>query len=180
MSNAIDRLSHAIDSTLNWLRVHFLKCIPSKTELIHFSSRFSKNLADLQIGSTKIESTNEIRNLGVQMDRHLHMRAQIRKVCRSCSNSLRNIGRIRKFISNADAKRLSEALILSSLDYGNILLSGLPDGELKKLQSILNTTARLVVRAKRSDPIIPIMKELNWLSVKDRVKYKILVNPTKF
>lgn len=83
MSNAIDRLSHAIDSTLNWLRVHFLKCIPSKTELIHFSSRFSKNLADLQIGSTKIESTNEIRNLGVQMDRHLHMRAQIRKVCRN-------------------------------------------------------------------------------------------------
>ena len=70
------------------------------------------------------------------MDRYLDMRAQIRKVCRSCSNSLRNIGRIRKFISNTDAKRLSEAFILSSLDYGNILLSGLPDRELKKLQSV--------------------------------------------
>ena len=90
---------------------------PNKTELIHFSSRFSKNppLANLQIGSTIIESSNEIHIPRVQMDRHLDMSAQIRKVCRSCSNSLRNIGRIRKCVSNADAKRLSEAFILSYL-----------------------------------------------------------------
>ena len=46
---------------------------------------------------------------------------------------------------------------------------------LEKLQRLQNTAARLTVRAKRSAHIIPVLKNLHWLPVKERIIFKILL-----
>ena len=61
------------------------------------------------------------------------------------------------------------------LDYDNISLYAISEGLLYKLQKPQNAAARLVVKCLRSDHITPHLRDLHWLPVRPRIKYKILV-----
>ena len=53
------------------------------------------------------------------------------------------------------------------------LLFGISDGLLRRLQSVLNATARLVTGARRCDHITPVLRQLHWLPVRQRVVFQI-------
>ena len=72
-------------------------------------------------------------------------------------------------------ERLVHAFITSKLGYCNSLLYGLPATEVQKLRRIQNITARLVVKAKRTDHTSPILQQLHWLPVSERISFKILL-----
>ena len=55
------------------------------------------------------------------------------------------------------------------------LLYGLPDTLLCKLQRVQNAAARLITRTQRRDHITPVLMELHWLPVEQRLTYKILL-----
>jgi len=59
------------------------------------------------------------------------------------------------------------------LDYCNSLLYGLPDILLRKLQSVQNATARMITGTRRCDHISPVLRELYWLPIRERVKFKV-------
>ena len=64
--------------------------------------------------------------------------------------------------------------IASRLDYCNALLYGVSD-RLMCLQSVQNAAAQLVTGARRCDHITPILRQLHWLPVRQRVLFKIAV-----
>jgi len=43
------------------------------------------------------------------------------------------------------------------------------------LQSILNAAARLIYRARKYDYVSPLLQELHWLSVPERIKYQLAI-----
>ena len=47
------------------------------------------------------------------------------------------------------------------------------DGLLRRLQSVQNAAARLVTGARRCDHITPVLRQLHWLPVRQRVVFKI-------
>jgi hypothetical protein len=55
------------------------------------------------------------------------------------------------------------------IDYGNILMFGLPSMQLNKLQKILNTAARMTTLTKKYEHITPVLKDLHWLNVEERI-----------
>ncbi|KXJ15608.1 hypothetical protein AC249_AIPGENE21209 [Exaiptasia diaphana] len=59
--------------------------------------------------------------------------------------------------------------LISTLPYG---ISGV---HLDKLQRVLNSAARIVTLSKRRDHITPLLKDLHWLPVRQRINYKILL-----
>ena len=61
------------------------------------------------------------------------------------------------------------AFISSRLDYCNTLLYGVSDGLMRCLRSVQNAGAR------RLDHITPILRQLLWLLVRQRVAFKIAV-----
>ena len=67
-------------------------------------------------------------------------------------------------------------LVISWLDYCNGLLCAATDQQLHKLQLVQNRAARLVVRPRvprgQIVHITPILKQLHWLPVKQRIRYK--------
>ena len=59
-----------------------------------------------------------------------------------------------------------QAFISCRLDYCNSLLFGISDGLLRRLQSVQNA-------ARRCDHITPVLRQLHWLPVRQRVVFKI-------
>ena len=88
---------------------------------------------------------------------------------------LRNIAKIRNFLSKNDAEQLIHAFVTSRLDYCNALLSGYLDKALNKFQLVLNTAARILTRTKKCDHITKVLASLHWLPVKARADFKVLL-----
>ena len=78
------------------------------------------------------------------------------------------------------AKTLACSLILSKIDYCNALLSNISQANIKRLQKIQNSAAKLVFRAKKYDHVQPLLIELHWLPVEARIKFKIALLCFKF
>jgi len=71
------------------------------------------------------------------------------------------------------ARTAAVAFIPCRLDYCNSLLYGLPDTLVRKLQSVQKATARLITGTRRSEYISPVLHELHWLPMRERVKFKV-------
>ena len=93
----------------------------------------------------------------------------------SCSKTLRNIGKIRKHLDRATAERLVHAFVSSRFDNCNSLLFGLPLYPIERLQRIQNTAARVVTLSSIKEHITPILNDLHWLTIHNRIKFKLLL-----
>ena len=95
---------------------------------------------------------------------------------KSCYLELRKIANIRSYLSDAATLKLVLSLVISKLDYCNSLFYNMSLEIIHKLQLIQNHAARLVKKKhqKRSSAKL-LLKDLHWLTVKDRIIYKIAV-----
>ena len=93
--------------------------------------------------------------------------------CRSASFALHRIGKIRSFLDKQTAERLVHAFVMCHIDFCNSLLQGLPAGQIKRLQTIQNSAARLVSRTKKYQSISPVLQSLHWLPVHYRIMYNV-------
>ena len=100
--------------------------------------------------------------------------AHVAAVCRS-GYQLQQFRPVTRSLSADTAKTLVQAFISSRLDYCNALLYGVSDRLMRSLQSVQNAAARLVTGARRRDDITPILRQLHWLPVRQRVTFKIAV-----
>ena len=129
------------------MTAHKLKLNDDKTEVLFLTSPYYIDLfcdSEFEIGETKIVPTSAARNIGILFDSTLSMNQQINNMCRVAHFHLRNLGAIRKFITQDACEKLVHAFITSRLDYGNSLLYGIPDYQIYRLQRILHIAARIV------------------------------------
>ncbi|KAK0132041.1 hypothetical protein N1851_033159 [Merluccius polli] len=89
--------------------------------------------------------------------------------------ALYNIRRIRPFLTRIAAQLLVPALVLSRLDYCSSLLAGLPASAIKPLQRIQNPAARLVFNLPKFSHVTPPFRDLHWLPVAARIRFKTMV-----
>ena len=72
---------------------------------------------------------------------------------------------------------IPQTFITSKLDSAtcNSLLHGLLTSLIDCLQNVQNAAARIITRTKKYDHIKPVLKQLLWLPVNQRINYKILL-----
>ena len=63
--------------------------------------------------------------------------------------------------------------VSSKLDYCNSLYFGISTKNLSKLQRIQNSLARAITFTSKRQHISPVLKDLHWLPVKERIDFKI-------
>ena len=96
-------------------------------------------------------------------------------VVQSCFATLRRIRSVRCVLPRYALLTLVHALIVSKVDYCNSLLAGMSVQLHDRLQSVLNAAARLTFTVRRTDHISPLLRDLHWLRVPERVKFKLCV-----
>ena len=70
---------------------------------------------------------------------------------------------------------LHELIKTSYINYCSSTLAGVSGVLLQRLQSVLNAAAQLVFSARRSEHITPLLRELHWLKVPERIQIRLCV-----
>ena len=169
-------VENCITAILEWMHSNKLKLNVNKTEFINIHPHHqSVKINNIVVGDNTIQSSISVRDLGAWFDDKLTMSEHVAKVCSSGYMGIRKISRIRPYLDKASAERLIHAYVTSRLDINNGLLFNLPENILANLQRLQNTAARLLCMKPKHCHITPLLQELHWLPVKERINYKILL-----
>jgi len=109
----------------------------------------------------------------VQLDSQLTMADHISALSRFCFFHLRRLRAIEQSLTPTATKTLVHAFVSIRLDCCNSLIAG--QWSLQKLQVIQNASARLVTGTRRSERMTPVLRDLRWLPVRQRITFKITV-----
>ena len=176
--SARQRAEACILEIKSWMTVNKLKLNDEKTEFLIMTSKFHQHKIhdhQIKVDTASIPASESARNLGIVFDKNLCMEDQIRRICQSVYFHIRNVNSIRKILSNETAATIIHALITSRIDNGNSLLTGVTDHSLRKLQLAQNAAARILTKTRKFDHITPILKDLHWLPVRERINFKLLL-----
>lgn len=171
------RVLLCIEQISGWMASNRLKLNPSKSEFIWCTTFRRRHLLDgstFRIGDSEVHPADTIRNLGVQFDSCMTMTAHVSQLVRGCFYQLRRIKTIRRFVPTSTAVILVNSFIVSRVDYCNSVLAGLPACQLERIQSVLNSAARLIYGRTPSDHVTDLLRDnLHWLRVPQRITYKL-------
>ena len=115
---------NCLNQIINWSNNHFMKINPDKTEILLLcpaSLNREVVIKGVFFEEQCIRFSNEVKNIGVWIDRNLTMGKHINQIVSHCYKILRDIGRIKKCLQQTHLERLVHAMILSLLDYCNCL-----------------------------------------------------------
>ena len=175
--NSVNTLSNTFSDILSWMNLNKLLLNPSKTEFLLIGTKQQRlkfaDTTSISLGNTTVSVSSTARNLGFIFDSDMSLNNQISAVAKSCHFHIRDIRRIRHLLSLPIAVTLANALVSSKLDYCNSLYFGISKHNLSHLQRIQNSLARAITFTSKRNHITPILKELHWLPVKQRIDFKI-------
>ena len=172
------RVSACVDDVGSWMQSNRLQLNTAKTEVLWCASaRRQHQIPDdsTMVGLDVVQPVRSVRDLGIYLDSDLSMRTHVTRIVSSCFAVLRQIRSIRRSVSRSVVQSLIVSLVLSRLDYGGSTLAGLPARLLERLQSVLNAAARLVYGSRKYDHVLPLMHDLHWLRVPERITFRLAV-----
>lgn len=112
-STALHDLTLCIQDIISWNVSNMLKCTcnPKKTEIIHFSSRFSPagSVTTIKVGDCLVTPRNRVKDSEDKLDCHLTFKIHINNICCSASHSMHHIRKIK----NSPSRSAMERSVLS-------------------------------------------------------------------
>jgi len=123
----------------------------------------------VRVGDTSVQPT------GVYIDADVTMSAHVTAVVKACFAALRQIRSVRRLLTRTTLLTLVHALVVTKADYCSSVLSGISGQLLQRLQSVFSAAARFVFSARKSEHITPLLRELHWLKVPERIQFRLCV-----
>ena len=176
---ALQRIENCIDDVRTWMNQNFLKLNDSKTEFVVVGSKTQIEKVDIEhirVGESNIVPATSVRNLGVMIDSNLTIDCHVTAMSKAAFCSIRNIGRIRIHLTKDAAETTIHcAFVTSKLDSNNSLLYGITNTQVARLQRLQNIAARIITYTeKKTDHISPVLADLHWLPIEQRLIYNKL------
>ena len=102
-----------------------------------------------------------VRDLGIYIDSDVSMRSHVAKTVRAHFAALRHLRSVRRSVPRPVLQSMVSSLVLSRLDYSNGSLVGILQCQLERLQSLVNSSGRMVFSSWRFDHITPLLRQLH-------------------
>ena len=124
-AGSLSSLKSCLDSVQLWMWGNKLKLNPDKMEFLLIGHEQQRSLPCSQFifwVCDRTTSAKAVLNLGVIFDTNFSFRSHVSAVCRagrSCHYHIRDLRRIRHYLSFDSAKLLAHTLVSSRLDYCN-------------------------------------------------------------
>jgi len=177
-TDAMDRLTRCITQIRDWMASNRLKLNEDKTQIIWLGTRQQLDkitVQTLSLPNATVSFSAVVNDLGVLLDSQLSMADHIAALSRSCFFYMRQLRSIKQSLTPDATRTLIHAFVSSRLDYCNSILAGVSSQLLQKLQVIQNAAARLITGARRCDHMTPVLRDLHWLPIRQRITFKTAV-----
>ena len=107
------------------------------------------------------------------MDENLTLERQVNSVRRKCGMLLRNLWQVNRCLDFSTRLLLVKQLVISRLDYCNVLYGGLPMKLITRLQKVLNSCIRFIYGLHgHQEDYLPYLRETHILPIEQRVIFK--------
>ena len=177
-----DRLTQqvcvCIDEVSAWIKANWLLLNHAKTDILWCTSSRRQHLIPtefVRVGDVSVSPVTAVRDLGVYMDSDVSMRTQVTNTVPACFSALRQIRSVRRALPQHALLTLVPTLVITRLDQCNSVLAGISGYMQDRLQSVLNAAARLVYSRRTSEHTTPLLRELHWLRVPERIQFRLCV-----
>lgn len=173
---AVRRINDDLDRLALWSESNCLVLNPSKSKYLAMGSK--KQVADIVAHSPQvailnepIEYVTEARNLGLIMDSHLRFEHHVQEAVRSCLYRLKVLYRVRPYLSVDLRLTLCESLILSKLNYADVVFGPCLLSRTERLiQRVQNACARFCFKVPARAHITPFLNQANLMKMAARRK----------
>ena len=115
-----------------------------------------------------MEKVDNWKVLGMIFQENLSWEKHIDELICSCYKKLFVLKKIKRFAPQKTRKHLAEALIISKIDYGNIIYSNASQNSLIQLQKLLKVTC-FFINGRYSNSFDVIL--LGWLPISERIDF---------
>uniref|UniRef100_A0A8C6X1D0 Reverse transcriptase domain-containing protein n=1 Tax=Naja naja TaxID=35670 RepID=A0A8C6X1D0_NAJNA len=176
LSDAFPVMSRYLEAVRIWMGRNRLQLNPAKTEWLCVpASWLIQSAPSLVLGGEVLPPVDRARNLGVLLDVRLSLEEQVGAVARGAFAQVCLVRQLRPYLDRDALRTVTHAFVTSWIDYCNALYMGLPLRTMRRLQLVQNAAARAVMGMSRYSHITPLLRELHWLPVALRVRFKVLV-----
>ena len=173
----LSTLSACSSAVQTWYHTNQLLLNADKSEVVVLGTsnqlKNSASLRSVSVAGTSLHVSTQMKSLGVTLDSHLTFSTHVNNVVKSCNYHTRAIRHVRHLLTDTTAQSLACCLINSRLDYCNALLYRAPASAINKLQRAQNNAARVVLQAGHTASSTPLLQQLHWLPVRQRITYKL-------
>ena len=121
-----------------------------------------------------IQMTNEIKILGVIIDKKLSFESHLNMVSKKLSKICSIAKRLRHFLPISALKTIYNSLFMPHLTYGCSMWSFTYDKHLNRVFKLQKRMARVVLSADPRSESKPLFKRLEWLTFRDITEVEIL------
>ena len=177
VSSNLLTLESALSTLSCWFSYNWLALNPSKSDAILLGTqqrnRTLSELHSVNVAGSAIKLTNNVKLLGVTLDNSLTLNKHVNLVSQSCYYHIKALRHIRHILDTPTASLIAHSLVSSRLDYANSLLYGAPKSTVFKLQRVQNTLARIVTQSNSLAHSEPLLRQLHWLPVHSRIRFKL-------
>ena len=151
-----------------------LRLNADQTQFILLGTSHFLGRRDMRAVSSIMQSSDVVNNLGIYLDSGLVMDRQVSKLCQVCYFHLRRLRTVRRSLTKESLLTLVHAFVTSRVNHVNGLLFAFHSYLLDRLQSVLNSAARLVLNIPKFSHISAAIRDgLHWLSIRRRIDFKI-------
>ena len=170
LQQAMDKLSSwSIDCNLN-LNSKKTKAMIFSTYQLANSHQLKESQINISVENVPLERTTTTKLLGTYFHENLQWNCDILQKISKCYGTLSAIKKLKNFTPFHVRKQLAESLILSVIDYNDVVCHPVPDYLIKRVQRVQLAAASFVVNHYAS--ISDVLK-LGWLPVKYRKDFHI-------
>src|SRR6218665_1063787 len=127
----------------------------------------------VEVCGVRVPPTGTVRDLGILLEADMQMTCHVKQLVSRCFCKLRLIKSCIRSLPFQAAKTAVACFVITQVDRCNSLLVGAPKCLLDRLQSVLNSAARLVCNRRKYYHMTPLLRDrLHWLPVQYRIDYK--------
>ena len=143
----LEYLERCISDIHLWMRTNLLKLNDEKTELIVLGTSQQLNRVGdvtIMIGNDTIPPVPSVWNLGIHFDKELKWVVHINHLTSNFYHLLRKVAHVWCLLNEEATKTITQALVLSKIDYSNSIYQGAPTYAINKLQQVQNMGCRII------------------------------------
>lgn len=163
-----------------WCNANDLKVNVSKTKyMIVAKESIYRQVSALELkvmlGDDEIERVTKFKYLGIWIDRKLDFKTHAAEVIKKISFKVSYLFRCSPYLSTWAKKTIFNTLILPHFHYCSSILFLLKQNDISRLQKLQNRSMRVILKKPRMTPTRDMLKELQWLPVRELLLFNTLV-----